>query len=615
MKKCFISLQPDAPEGFEFRTPRKHDLLGTLFALWTDSVNSARSVFRGYEDRVHGLVITTGTTFTMTKIHPALSHLTVPEGLSDIYNLAACFLETIDQGLQACDENENLKIELKQSVERQKETQKTYDNITRQLTSKVKNLNDEIHKRHEIETSLRQQQELMDLTLTASAIGLGMAQHRKIIWANEAMMQLFGMKSNELYGQDTRILYASEEEYRRVGQVLYEKRINQSVVELDAEFKRNDGSLFYGQYRVVYKDPEKPAEGVVVSLVDITERKKAEKALQQSEKRFRDLSEMLPEAIFETDINLNLTFANKRAFELFGYTSEDLRQGLNGIDIIAPADKPRTQENIMRRLKGELVGAVEYNAVKKDGTEFPVLFHATTITEDEDLIGFKGIVVDITERKRIEQQLQQELVQKEILLREVHHRVKNNMNVITSLLSLQSNKIRNKAQALKAFEESKNRIYSMALVHEQLYRNEDFSKMDIKSYIENLSLKLKQIYSSDKIIDLDLDIADVFLDVNHAVPCGLILNELITNAYKHAFKNRKNGHIGIAFHPVAEKMYTMQVEDNGVGLKETVAVENSDTLGLQLVRILTEQLNGQFSVKRINKKTTFSIQFSVDETT
>jgi len=250
--------------------------------------------------------------------------------------------------------------------------------------------------------------------------------------------------------------------------------------------------------------------------------------------------------------------------------------------------------------------------------------YPSTIYQDDRIQGWRenyvyrlrsGEVVavyeDVTERKQAEEQIQKDLKEKVVLLKEIHHRVKNNMNVITSLLSLQSTKINNKEQAMAAFEESRNRIYSMALVHEQLYGSDNLSKIDMKPYIKTISLKLKQFYAIDKDIALELMVNNVFLDVTYAVPCGLILNELITNAYKHAFPGRKSGRIKIAFRQLKDKSYKLTVQDYGVGLPEKVDIETSDTLGLELVNILTEQIEAKLEIRR-TKGTTFIIRFSVE---
>jgi PAS domain S-box-containing protein len=159
---------------------------------------------------------------------------------------------------------------------------------------------------------------------------------------------------------------------------------------------------------------------------DISDRKRAEDALRSSGERFRDLAEMLPEAVFETDRNLNLTFANRRAFELFGYSDEDLEKGLNGLDMLVPENRERAKINMVKRLRGEDPRTAEYQALRKDGTTFPVLFHASSIAKDGELIGLRGIIVDITERKKVEENLHYRLEMEELIMKISSYRILEN---------------------------------------------------------------------------------------------------------------------------------------------------------------------------------------------
>ena len=217
--------------------------------------------------------------------------------------------------------------------------------------------------------------------------------------------------------------------------------------------------------------------------------------------------------------------------------------------------------------------------------------------------------IDITKRKLAEAKIQTSLREKEVLLQEVHHRVKNNLQVISSLLDLQSQQIEEQA-TLEVFRESCNRVKSMALVHEKLYQSEDFAKINFADYAENLTSYLFKAYDltpGNIILELDIDV--VSLNIDTAIPCGLIINELVSNALKHAFPKNKPGKISIALHSNIDGNFTLIVKDNGVGLPINWDVKSAKSLGSQLVKILTAQLKGTIELdKSIGSK--FIIRFS-----
>ena len=191
-----------------------------------------------------------------------------------------------------------------------------------------------------------------------------------------------------------------------------------------------------------------------------------------------------------------------------------------------------------------------------------------------------------------EQQLIAAASEKDALVREIHHRVKNNLNVIASLLSLQAENVRSVDDAMAAFEDSKNRIYSIARVHESLYGTEDLSAVDMATYIRQLVYDLRTAYGRDDTVAIQLHVDEIDLGIEHAIPCGIILNELLTNSYRHAFPDRRNGEIEVAFTSLNSGRYRLTVADNGIGLTAAQAEGPSHSLGMRLVRILTEQLSG-----------------------
>ncbi|NER30031.1 MAG: hypothetical protein F6J89_21030 [Symploca sp. SIO1C4] len=208
-----------------------------------------------------------------------------------------------------------------------------------------------------------------------------------------------------------------------------------------------------------------------------------------------------------------------------------------------------------------------------------------------------SVGIDITERYQAEMEIQESLREKEVLLQEIHHRVKNNLQVIVSMLDLQSQRL--EAQGMKeVFRESQNRVKSMALVHEILYQSKNFARVNLGDYIQNLTSNLLKAYGVNASnIKLELDIDEVTLNIDTVITCGLIINELVSNAIKYAFPDSTRGLIKIALHGGVDKYLTLIVSDNGVGLPKNLDLKSVNSLGFQLVNVLTKQLGGILEVR------------------
>jgi len=222
---------------------------------------------------------------------------------------------------------------------------------------------------------------------------------------------------------------------------------------------------------------------------------------------------------------------------------------------------------------------------------------------------------EITERKRVEkvlreskQQIQSSLKEKDVLLKEIHHRVKNNMQIISSILRLQSRKIKDE-EVLEIFNQSQYRIKSMALIHEGLYQSEDLARIDFSDYIGRLKSHLFSAYGVGvRDIDFEMKVRDVHLDINRAIPCGLIISEIVSNSMKYAFPNGRKGKIDIKMHPDGKGKYILIVRDTGIGFPDGLDFHKTETLGMQIVTDLVEQLDGTIELRR-NKGTKFKIVF------
>lgn len=340
--------------------------------------------------------------------------------------------------------------------------------------------------------------------------------------------------------------------------------------------------------------------------------------IQRYEKKLDEKNTLFQEqlqAIFENSFDAlflvdwqrrKIIKANQRAVELFGMDSEQEFYGKYGIDLHKelPTEAEMETMRIALETKGFYEGEVLYRT--KKGMEFWGALAIKLV-----LIGEKKYqsvrVTDITADKISKVVVQASLNEKEILLSEIHHRVKNNMAVISGLLGLQSNYVEDENSRL-LFEESRNRIHSMALIHDKLYQHETFARIDFNAYCNDLINFIKTSYNSDETkINFSIICNDVFVDIKNAVPCGLILNELLSNAYKHAFKGRTEGEIKVVCTKMGGK-FTMSVSDNGIGYDAESKIEKPASLGLTLITALTEQVSG--SIKTTNKNgTTYYLSF------
>jgi len=313
------------------------------------------------------------------------------------------------------------------------------------------------------------------------------------------------------------------------------------------------------------------------------------------------------DALFLVDWKIRkIIKANRRAVELFQMNSEEDFYNLYGLDLHKEMPSESEQKRIRDSLNnnGFFEGEVLYKT--KKGKEFwgALAIKLVSIGNEK----YQSVrVTDITFDKKHKENVEASLSEKEILLSEIHHRVKNNMAVISGLLELQSGYIEDE-HSRSLFEESRNRIQSMALIHDKLYHHETFARIDFNAYCQDLINFIKSSYNnSTSQIEFTLTCTDVFIDIKNAVPCGLILNELISNAYKHAFKDRDHGEIKIVCTKMGGK-FTMMVSDNGIGFEAASIIEKPVSLGLTLISALVQQVNG--NIKVVNKNgTTYYISF------
>jgi two-component sensor histidine kinase len=236
--------------------------------------------------------------------------------------------------------------------------------------------------------------------------------------------------------------------------------------------------------------------------------------------------------------------------------------------------------------------------------QFPIQLDETT-----PITG--GIVWDVTQRRKAEMELQHSIKEKELLLKEIHHRVKNNMQVIMSLLYLQAERLTDSKTA-EIFQLNRNRIRSMALVHERLYKSKNFARIDFREYIKTILHELVSSYSQTTEIIPHVQADEIYVEIDRGISLGLLLNEIVTNALKHAFQNQNKGNLYVtAILDDKENNVTLSIRDDGVGLPDDIDLNKTDSLGFSLIHTLIDQIQGTLKIKR-GQGTEFFITFAID---
>jgi len=358
---------------------------------------------------------------------------------------------------------------------------------------------------------------------------------------------------------------------------------------------RPDGSVRVLQTQVrVFVD----AAGVPLRLAgcsqDITERKQSDAVRS----RLVQLVESSEDAMIVLSPAGTIETWNAAASKLFGYgTAETI--GKSSAELLPDRLRPVFERMLEAVRNGKRIPPYELQHMRKDGSTFEAAVTTSAVLEHGQVVGISNVLRDVTNEKRVERQIRESLNEKEVLLREIHHRVKNNLQVISSLLNIQVSSEPDDV-ARKSLVESQNRIQSMALVHQLLYQSKDFAKIDASEYLTQLTMRLVETYNiAPERISVRVVSSPLALDIDRAIPCGLIVNELVTNAFAHAFPNHRSGHVLVALQENHEHV-TLIVADDGVGMSPNVDIEHAHTFGLRIAHTLALQLGGTISLSRAN---------------
>ena len=350
----------------------------------------------------------------------------------------------------------------------------------------------------------------------------------------------------------------------------------------------------------------------LIAFLTVRGRREVEKKLMVAvdrERLFADIVRDSSVSIATGYPDGRLGISNHAFLKLIGYNEEELKQ-INWNEVLTP---PEWREHEAAKL-GELDQAkpsvsYEKEYIRKDGSRVPIEITVYARFDHEGSVtSLVAFVMDISERKEAEGKIKAALKEKETLLREIHHRVKNNMNITSSLLKLQSADMTDK-KTLQLFKDTRGRIQTMALVHDKLYRSKDLAHIDFREYIGDLAGNQFNSYGSSRDrISLKVVVEELFFEIDLATPCGLIISELVSNALKHAFPQNRKGEIKIALSAIDGDQFELIVSDDGVGIPADVDFENSESFGVYLIKLLVEQLDGTIDLDR-DGGTAFRIRF------
>jgi len=366
-------------------------------------------------------------------------------------------------------------------------------------------------------------------------------------------------------------------------------RKNQAILEKNAQLQEANQAL---------------AEKENQLRINLQQLAQSERSLLASREQIRLILESSGEGILGIDRNASVTFINPAGSQMLGYSRPLDLVGMNVCDVLhheatEDTSSPHNDCGIIRTLRtGTTLSCDSESFQRKDGSMFPAACCTAPLIRDGVIDGAVISFEDITERASLMAQLKTSLKEMESLLKEIHHRVKNNLQIVVSLLNMQARYVTDQ-QLLDVIRESQSRVRMMALVHERLYRSGDLTHINMEEYIQFLTSNLFKFYGFPRSqVTSSVHVSGVILDINTAIPLGLICNELISNSLKYAFPDGRKGEISVAAVSRTDGSTVVTVRDNGIGMPEGMDWQNANSLGLKLVNLFTDQLNGQIIMRQ-----------------
>ncbi|MGI0480106.1 PAS domain-containing protein [Geminocystis sp. CENA526] len=405
---------------------------------------------------------------------------------------------------------------------------------------------------------------------------------------NPAFEQMTGYQAKEVIGKNCRFLQGNDQNQESL-QILRRSLKNHQGCQVIVRNYKKNGDLFWNELNI---SPIYDVHGNLTHYIgvqnDVTERVNTEQIMKRQLNAMDATIDGI--AVLENEI---FVYVNASHHKLFGYNDPQDLIGVNWRVLYSPQEVDRIEKDIFPILYDHGYWQGEAIATKKDGSTF---IEGLSLSINDNVI--ICICRDITDIKKAQEEVKTSLRQKEILLKEIHHRVKNNLLVVSSLIDWQTEFLTD-PNIISIMEDSQKRIQSMALIHEKLYKSSDLARIDLAEYLKSL---IEQVFLSSNLnldkINIEFDLQSIFVNIETATPCGLIVNELVANSLEHAFSNQENGTISLNLCLDRSKKITLIVKDNGIGFPDNFDWQKTDSLGLQLVSLLTQQLEGKLVINQ-----------------
>lgn len=454
--------------------------------------------------------------------------------------------------------------------------------------------------------------------------------HLDVTFANIAFCRFFGQDRSAIIGRSLTEFIPLQERQSRVSRIkLLDREKPDSTTESRAVALRGEDRWIQWTDKAIF-GPNGELDGYQSVGVDVTRRKRVEQALEEfqqkfasameeseelncriaefekakedlktSEERFRELAENIDDVFWVMSLDKQRFIYISPAYEkIWGRSlKEHYERPMSFLEAVHPEDLERVVNAIGQHY--DQTSQVEYRIIRPDGEIRWIGARAFPVRNERgEIYRIAGIAEDITQRKQAEDSIKASLREKEILLKEIHHRVKNNLQVISSLLRLQARETTDCENA-RFLEDCEDRVRTIALVHERLHRSKDLGRIDFSRYLASVANGLFHAYGVDENrIRLAITAQEIYLGIDTAIPCGLIVNELVSNALKHAFPQRRTGAISITLHSDVDGIIVIAIDDDGIGLPENLDPWATASLGLRLVATLVKQVSGEMVIKR-----------------